>query len=172
MSRVDEVRPVDPRVRRLDAVLADRGLEARRLNITPGHEPERLMDATRGQRSVVAHAKGMPWTAADSCAAWVEDVLVWSGLGREVGDARELYERHCTLSDPGELRVGMIVAVPSCPYSPAALRHGHVALYVGDGMVMDSADRGVRTVPLALWYEAYGVTAEPRWGWMRGIPLA
>ncbi|MGN0076081.1 MAG: hypothetical protein ACI38Z_03805 [Parafannyhessea sp.] len=168
----DAWQQADPRMRRLEARLAERGLRARRLRLGPGSEPERLLDATRGQRSVIAHAKGMPWSGANSCAAWVEDVFVWSGMGREEGDARELYERHCTLTDPAELRVGMIVAVPTCPYSTEALRHGHVALYVGDGMVMDSADRGVRTVPLALWYEAYGVTAEPRWGWMRGIPLA
>lgn len=172
MAGAGEAREADALVRRLEELLAGRGLEAHRLEVAPGREPERLMDATRGQRSVVAHAKGLPWAGEDACAAWVEDVFAWSGLGRESGDARELYERHCTLSDPAELRVGMIVAVPTCPYSPAALRHGHVALYVGDGMVMDSADRDVRTVSLALWYEAYGVTAEPRWGWMRGIPLA
>ena len=39
-------------------------------------------------------------------------------------------------------------------------------------MEMDSADHGVRTVPLALWYGAYGAWEQPRWGWMRGVALA
>lgn len=174
----DSPRPADApdpeaeRLRRLEALLARRGLPMRRLATGRGHVPEALASASRDQRSLVVHAKGFPWPGPNGCAAWVEGVFQWFGLGLERGDARALYERHCTLTDPGDLRVGMIVAVPRCPASPQAARHGHVGIYVGDGMVMDSADHGVRTVPLALWYGAYGAWEQPRWGWMRGVVLA
>ena len=159
------------RADRLAEILRRRGLEVRTLELGPGHEPERMLESSRGQRSLVAHAKGYPSTGTDRCAAWVEGVFDWSGIGREGGSARDLYERYCFLSDAAELRVGMIVAVPAHPYSVAGTREGHVGIHVGDGLVMDCVETGVRTVPLQLWYMAYGVLAEPRWGWMRGVAL-
>lgn len=163
--------PVGPAEERLAGLLARRGLEAHWLDVGCGHEPEALAGATRGQRSLVAHAKGHPGTGENGCAAWVEGVFRWAGLGYEPGSACELYQRHCHLRDAGELRVAMIVAVPSHPFDASGLRLGHVGIYVGDGEVMDCVAAGPRTVPLRLWCAAYGVTSEPRWGWMRGIAL-
>lgn len=139
--------------------------------VAPGREPEPLMAGSTRQRDLVASAHGTPTTGEDLCAAWVEAVFSRLGLGIVVGNARELYERWCRDADTRALKVGMIVAVPAHPYSAAGLAWGHVGLYVGDGMVMDCADARVRTAPLEAWTSAYGVMAEPRWGWLGGIAL-
>ena len=152
--------------------LESRGLAARRFDLSEPHAPEAFADASRGQRNLVVHAKGYPAQGENRCAAWVEGVFSWAGLGLEDGHARDLYERYCTLGDPADLRVGMIVATARHPFSTDGLRYGHVGIYVGDGEVMDCTEDGVRTVPLSLWLMAYGSLDEPRWGWMRGLALA
>lgn len=157
--------------KRLARVLAGRGFAMRPLVLHGGRGPEGLAHASRDQRDLVAHAKGFPWTGEGRCAAWVAGVFAWAGLGYEGGNARDFYERHCVLDDPARLKVAMIVAVPTHPFDVEGRRFGHVGIYVGDGQVMDCVDAGVRTVPFSLWYGAYGVTAEPRWGWMREIAL-
>lgn len=152
--------------------LESRGLDVRRVDLSGAHAPEAFAAASRGQRSLVVHAKGYPAQGENRCAAWVEGVFSWAGLGLEDGHACDLFERYCTLDDPADLRVGMIVATPRHPFSTDGLRFGHVGIYVGDGEVMDCTSDGVRTVPLSLWLMGYGALDEPRWGWMRGIALA
>ena len=49
---------------------------------------------------------------------------------------------------------------------------GHVALYVGDGIVRDSTEQCVRTAPFDLWLVSYGLSARPRWGWLGGLALS
>ena len=95
-----------------------------------------------------------------------------AGFGFYPGSARDLYERDCHLDDSSELRVGMAVAVPTAPYAGRGMTLGHVGLYVGDGIVRDSAATGLRTVPLELWLVSYGLSARPRWGWVGGLALA
>ena len=135
---------------RAEAALAERlesrGLDVRRVDLSGAHAPEAFAVASRGQRSLVVHAKGYPAQGENRCAAWVEGVFSWAGLGLEDGHACDLFERYCTLDDPADLRV--------------------------DGEVMDCTSDGVRTVPLSLWLMGYGALDEPRWGWMRGIALA
>jgi hypothetical protein len=36
---------------------------------------------------------------------------------------------------------------------------------------MDSVDGTLRKVPLELWLCAYGLMAEPRWGWLGSMGL-
>lgn len=136
----------------------------------PG-SPQTLADADSRQMRMVELAYAVPLTGDDACAAWIEDIWASLGMGVLTGHARDLYERYCVCSDLAELRVGMIVAVPQTPYSVGGLRHGHVGLYVGDGVAMDCAARAVRRVPLDLWLSTYGVMAEPRWGWIAYIDL-
>lgn len=131
-----------------------------------------LTDASSRQTRLVELAHAVPQTGDDACAAWIEDIWASLGMGAVAGHARDLYERYCTSEDLAELKVGMAVAVPATPYSTGGLRHGHVGLYVGDGMVMDCAASTVRRVPLDLWLSTYGVMAEPRWGWLAHIDLS
>lgn len=139
--------------------------------ITPGHEPQALVDATTRQKRLVEYAYSTPATGENSCAAWVELVFSRFGHGMVIGHAFEVCDGYCSLTDTADLRAGMLVAVPRHPLDADGLRYGHVGIYVGDSLVRDCVGTGVRTVPLELWLSAYGVMAEPRWGWLGSISL-
>lgn len=139
--------------------------------IRSGHEPQRLMDADGLQRRFVECAHATPSPGDGLCAAWVEQAYSRLGLGAATGDAAELYARYCRRDDTAKLMVGMIVAVPRHPHDPTGLRHGHVGIYVGDGIIMDAAGRRVRKARLELWLSCYGLMDEPRWGWLCGVAL-
>ena len=168
---------------RLLAALGERGLLAEDglttvfgqpawREVPAGREPQAFLDATARQRRLVECAHGTPAMADGLCAAWVERAFGRLGMGYVSGDARELYQGFCHLTDTRELLVGMVCAVGRHPYGAGGWDHGHVGLYVGDGRVMDCAGGGVREVPLALWLSAYGVASEPRWGWIGAVSLA
>lgn len=168
---------------RLLAALAARGLLAEDgvtttfgqpawREVRAGREPQALMDAGALQRRLVECACGTAPMGRDLCAAWVERAFSRLGVGYVSGDARELYEGFCHLTDTRDLLVGMICAVGRHPYGAGGWDAGHVGLYAGDGVVMDCVDGRVRRVPLGLWLSTYGVASEPRWGWMGAICLA
>ena len=140
--------------------------------IEPGHEPERRMASTSLQRRLIACAHATPSPGRGLCASWVEQAFSRLGLGVVRGDAAHIYANYCRRNDLGELKVGMVLAVDSHPWAAEGRAHGHVGLYAGDDKVMDCVDNRVRTVPLLLWLDTYGVAAEVRWGWLGGIPLA
>lgn len=167
---------------RLLAALAERGLLAGDGVTTTFGQPawreapagcgaQALMDACALQRRLVECAHGTAPMGEGLCAAWVERAFSRLGMGYVRGDARELYDGFCHLADTRDLLVGMICAVGRHPYGAGGWEHGHVGLYVGDGVVMDCVGGRVREVPLALWLSAYGVVCEPRWGWLGAIAL-
>ena len=161
------------RLRRRGLVVGERSVFGEPVpRVREGHEAEALLAANRQQRAVVNHSYATPWPGPDLCAAWVERVVEAAGFGFYPGSARDLYERDCHLDDSSELRVGMAVAVSTAPYAGRGMTLGHVGLYVGDGIVRDSAATGLRTVPLELWLVYYGLSARPRWGWVGGLALA
>lgn len=139
--------------------------------VAPGHEPQALADATTRQKRLAEYAYSTPPTGENSCAAWVELVFSRFGCGIVTGHAFQLCDGYCHLTDTSDLRVGMLVAVSHHPLSGNGLRYGHVGIYVGDRLVRDCVDTGVRTVPLELWLSAYGLMEEPRWGWLGSIAL-
>lgn len=142
-----------------------------RRRVAPGHEPQTLVDATAKQKRLVEYAYSTPPTGENSCAAWVELVFSRFGYGIVTGHAYEVCEGYCSLTDTADLRTGMLVAVARHPLSANGLRYGHVGIYVGDCLVRDCVDTGVRTVPLELWLSAYGLMELPRWGWLGSIAL-
>ncbi len=139
--------------------------------VATGHEPQRLMDASSLQRRFLACAHGTPSPGDDLCASWVEQSFSRLGFGVVLGDAAQLYDSYCHYTDTADLKVGMIMAVPRHPYSAQGQIHGHVGLYAGDDLVMDSVDSRVRKVPIVLWLSAYGLMDEPRWGWLGSMGL-
>lgn len=154
-----------------DGVTTSFGLPAWR-EVPAGREPQALMDESALQRRLVACAHGTAPMGEGLCAAWVERAFSRLGMGYVSGDARELYEGFCHLTDTRDLLVGMVCAVGRHPYGAGGWDHGHVGLYVGDGAITDCVDGRVRSVPLGPWLSAYGVASEPRWGWIGAISLA
>ena len=128
-------------------------------------------DASERQQAVVNAAFAETYHEGGYCAEWVMRVYERVGLGRQYGgDARDIYWSWCTSSDLSTLRPGMVIAVPSSPASEAGKIYGHVAVYVGGGMVRDNVGY-IRMTPVDEWVAYYSARATPRWGWYGGIPL-
>ncbi len=130
------------------------------------------------QRAIAdaCHRVGSP--GAGLCAMWVSQVYEAAGLGYPSGNADDMYWDYTWSTDRSELKVGMIVAVYQHDYAGAYWngnadgRHpgnvyGHVAIYVGDGMVMHNVG-SVQTMSLDSWISVYGRRCPPRWGFAAG----
>ena len=81
-----------------------------------------------------------------------------------------MYAAYCTSSDKSNLKVGMIIAVPSHPHTSAGRIYGHVGIYVGNNTVRDNIGY-IRDINVDSWISYYGATSTPRWGWAKGINL-
>lgn len=128
-------------------------------------------DATARQQAVVNAAFAETYHEGGYCAEWVMRVYERVGLGRQYGgDARDIYWSWCTSSDLSTLRPGMVIAVPSHAGTYAGSIYGHVAVYVGGGMVRDNVGY-IRMTPVEEWVGYYSSTTTPRWGWYGGVPL-
>ena len=127
---------------------------------------------TGSQMSVVDAAMWTPSTGAGYCAAWVSNVFANAGIGAIYGNACDMYWSYCYSSDLSEIQAGMIIAVPTEPYSYAAILYGHVGIYIGNGIVRHCASGYVLSQSLSSWISEYGITSTPRWGWLGGIVLA
>lgn len=124
------------------------------------------------QAAVVSAAYSTPSTGVGYCAAWVTNVFRNAGIGSWHGNACDLYWSYCTSSNQADLQTGMIIAVPTEPYSAAAILYGHIGIYIGDGNVRHCIAGVVKTQSLSYWISTFGVTATPRWGWLGGVVLA
>lgn len=128
--------------------------------------------ASGSQMSVVEAASWTPSTGAGYCAAWVSNVFANAGVGTIYGNACDMYWAYCYSSDLSEIQTGMVIAVPTEPYSYAAILYGHVGIYIGNGLVRHCVSGYVKTQSLSSWISEFGVTATVRWGWLGGIVLA
>lgn len=127
--------------------------------------------ATGSQSAVIDAASWTPSAGVGFCAAWVTNVFVNAGVGAIYGNACDMYWAYCYTSDLSAIQPGMIIAVPTEPYSYAAILYGHIGIYIGNGLVRHSASGYVITQSLSSWISEYGVTSIPRWGWLGGIVL-
>lgn len=123
------------------------------------------------QRRVVASAQSTGSPGNGLCAMWVSQVFNKVGLGYAEYNACDFYWNNGTYSKPMPIKVGMVISVPSHTRTYAGSRWGHVAIYIGDGKVMDNVGY-IRTMNLDDWIGFYGTTYTPKWGWYRGIALA
>lgn len=123
------------------------------------------------QQAVVAACHRVPSPGNGLCAMWVSQVFVAAGFPYASGNANDMYNAWCTSSNKSNLKVGMIIAVPSHPHTSAGRIYGHVGIYVGDNTVMDNVGY-VRSINVDEWIRYYGATVTPRWGWLRGWTLA
>lgn len=128
--------------------------------------------ASDGQKRLVDACHSTPSPGNNLCAAWVSHVFRTAGLGPVYGNADDMYYSYCTSSDLDDLKVGMIVAVPSYERGNYAGRiYGHVCIYIGDGLVMENIGH-VNTQPLSNWIQYYGTTYPVKWGWAKGVDLS
>lgn len=148
----------------------DGAIEAVEVRLVPKGDAasgsDALYDAEIAARSaaLVAAAKATPTTGSGFCARWVSNVYQAAGLARPNGNANDMYWNYCTSSDRSELEPGMIVATPSHTWTSSGRIYGHVGIYIGDGLVMDSLNY-VRTMTLDQFIEDYSMLYEVKWGW-------
>lgn len=132
-------------------------------------EPERFAH-TSSQSQIVGRCYNVPSPGVGLCSEWVSEVF-YPVLGSYPnGDACDMFWNWCHSRDISQLKVGMIVAVPTHTHTNAGARWGHIAIYVGNGMVMDNIGY-IRTTSLAWWLNYYHTTATPQWGWVLNTPL-
>lgn len=132
-------------------------------------EPERT-GRTSLQSQIVSRCYSVPSPGAGLCAEWVSHVF-YPVLGSYPnGDACDMFWNWCHSRDLSQLKVGMIVAVPTHTHNSAGARWGHIASYIGNGMVMENIGY-IRTTSLAWWLNYYHTTAVPQWGWVLNTPL-
>lgn len=132
-------------------------------------EPERSAH-TSSQSQIVGRCYNVPSPGVGLCSEWVSEVF-YPVLGSYPnGDACDMFWNWCHSRDISQLKVGMIVAIPTHTHTNAGARWGHIAIYVGNGMVMDNIGY-IRTTSLAWWLNYYHTTATPQWGWVLNTPL-
>ena len=126
------------------------------------------------QRQLVAACSAVPTPGPGLCSEWVASVFKRIGQGQLLPnndyDADDMFYAYCGLDNLSELRVGMIIAVPSHTHTYAGSIWGHICIYVGNNTVMDNIGR-IRTMPLDEWLSYYTTTYSPKWGWYNGVPL-
>lgn len=143
---------------------SDTDFHAGTVEVPPGMSAE--------QASVVRATNNVPSPGAGLCSEWVTAVFEQAGIGSWGGDACDQYREWCHSTDPFDLQVGMIVAVPTEPHSPLAVKYGHVGVYVGNGLVMQNVSGKIRYQTLPGWISYFGETAIVKWGWLGGRALA
>lgn len=126
------------------------------------------------QRQLVAACSAVPTPGPGLCSEWVALVFNRIGQGQLLPnndyDADDMFYAYCGLDNLSELRVGMIIAVPSHIHTYAGSIWGHICIYVGNNTVMDNIGR-IRTMPLDEWLSYYTTTYSPKWGWYNGASL-
>lgn len=126
-------------------------------------EAQKLSEANSKQKAIVDACNSVGSPGGGLCAMWVSQVYEVAGVGYPGGNACNMYDDFCTSSDKNDLKVGMIVAVPSHTHTEAGSIYGHVAIYIGDGQVMDNIGY-IRTISLDEWIDYYSTTYTVKWG--------
>lgn len=119
------------------------------------------------QKAIVdaCHRVGSPGSGL--CAMWVSQVYEAAGLGYPGGNANNMYDNYTWSTSKSDLKVGMIIAVPSWTGTSAGRIYGHVGIYIGDNKVMHNVG-SVQVMDLDKWISTYGTTYVPRWGFAAG----
>lgn len=115
--------------------------------------------AEQWQKDIVDACHRTAWPGASLCATWTSRVYAAAGytvhgngnsqLGHQ-GYGASYYPSRAT-TDLSQIKVGMLVSAQYGSNTYAGNTYGHVGIYIGDGMVMDSISSGIRTIPLSDW---------------------
>ena len=129
-----------------------------------------LDTATAAQKRLASLAWKEPTTPSGWCAMWVHNVFEAYGITDVNGNANDLYYSYCTSSNPADLQMGMIIAVSRHPGTAGGRIYGHIGIYVGNGIVLDSSGE-VRIWNVEDWIDSYNGWVTPKWGWYGGRSL-
>lgn len=155
----DDVSRLDNRLRYANDFLAQ---------IRSGGSGQDYQASSDQQKAIVDATTRVPSPGAGLCAMWVSQVYSAAGLGYPGGNANDMYWNYCTSSDRNQLKVGMLVAVPSWTGTSAGRIYGHVGIYIGDGKVI--SNKGwIETETLDSFIKTYGTTYTVKWGFAGGV---
>lgn len=148
-----------------DAQIIDGGGGSPTPSPTPSPSPTPAPDPSDKGAAIVAATLRVPSPGAGLCAAWVSSVYQAAGCGYPGGNAVDQYYRYCKSSNRADLKPGMIIAVPSHPWTASGKIYGHVGIYIGNGQVRDNIGY-IQTSNLDNWISYYSAGGSVvRWGW-------
>lgn len=123
------------------------------------------------QKKIVDLARQVPSPGPGLCSEWIADIYERAGFKNVHTDACDYYWDYCKYTDYSQLKVGMVIAVPSHTHTHMGSIYGHVCLYIGNNQVMDNVGQ-IRTLDMAYWLDYYSTSYKPKWGWYDNVPLA
>ena len=123
------------------------------------------------QKKIVDLARQVPSPGPGLCSEWIADIYERAGFRNVHTDACDYYWDYCKYIDYSQLKVGMVIAVPSHTHTRMGSIYGHVCLYIGNNRVMDNVGQ-IRTLDMAYWLDYYSTSYKPKWGWYDNVPLA
>ena len=123
------------------------------------------------QKKIVDLARQVPSPGPGLCSEWIADIYERAGFRNVHTDACDYYWNYCKYIDYSQLKVGMVIAVPSHTHTRMGSIYGHVCLYIGNNQVMDNVGQ-IRTLDMAYWLDYYSTSYKPKWGWYDNVPLA
>ena len=123
------------------------------------------------QKKIVDLSRQVPSPGPGLCSEWIAQVYERAGFRNVHTDACDYYWDFCKYTDYSQLKVGMVVAVPSHMHTYMGRIYGHVCIYIGNNQVMDNVGH-IRTLDMGYWLDYYSTTYKPKWGWYDNIPLA
>ncbi len=123
------------------------------------------------QKKIVDLARQVPSPGPGLCSEWIADIYERAGFRNVHTDACDYYWDYCKFTDYSQLKVGMVIAVPSHTHTRMGSIYGHVCLYIGNNQVMDNVGQ-IRMLDMAYWLDYYSTSYKPKWGWYDNVPLA
>ena len=123
------------------------------------------------QRRIVELARQVPSPGPGLCSEWIAQIYERAGFRNVHTDACDYYWDFCKYTDFSQLKVGMVIAVPSHMHTNMGRIYGHVGLYIGNNQVMDNVGQ-IRTLDMGYWLDYYSTTYKVKWGWYDNVPLA
>ena len=132
--------------------------------------------AEQWQKDIVNACSRVAWPGPSLCATWSNRVYAaaghpCSGNGNSVlghqGYGASYYPSRAT-TDLSQIKVGMLVSAQFGSNTVPGNTYGHVGIYIGDGMVMDSINSGIRKISLSEWVAQNGrgwVVCGYPWDW-------
>ena len=148
-----------------------KGAAAPGSTISPMLLGEPLSLANPMQKKIVDLSRQVPSPGPGLCSEWIAQVYERAGFRNVHTDACDYYWDFCKYTDYSQLKVGMVIAVPSHMHTYMGRIYGHVCIYIGNNQVMDNVGH-IRTLDMGYWLDYYSTTYKPKWGWYDNIPLA